>query len=87
MQRLDGRLLLNWWLVDNQGQEHLAVTGSQRVAEMGHCDYAAFEPMASLHPFHASNHGDVISWLGKVSVVLGTISPLQWVSMSLLAHA
>ena len=52
--------------MDNEGHEHLAVTGEERETRDGHYIYTAQEPLATLHPLQCSNMAGVTAWLEKV---------------------
>ncbi|KAK9831074.1 hypothetical protein WJX74_002366 [Apatococcus lobatus] len=65
--RPDGRRSTKWWLVDNEGHEHLAVTGEERETRDGHYVYSAHEPLATLHPLQSSNMAGVTAWLEKLT--------------------
>ena len=61
--------------MDNEGHEHLAVTGEERETRDGHYIYSAQEPLATLHPLQSSNMAGVTAWLEKVPFVPRTSPP------------
>lgn len=64
----DGRHLLKWYLLDDKGHNHLALTGEEKETRDGHYAYhteAIFELTA---PLEAKNQDEVKKWLNKMLV-------------------
>ena len=64
----DGRHLLKWFLLDDKGHHHLAVTGEEKETRDGHYSYhteAIFELTA---PLEAKNQDEGKKWLDKMVV-------------------
>lgn len=64
----DGRHLLKWYLLDDKGHNHLALTGEEKETRDGHYAYhteAIFEVTA---PLEAKNQEEVKKWLDKMLV-------------------
>lgn len=65
-----GRRHQKWWLVDDVGHEHLAVSGEEREPRDGHYNYTAEKPFSLIRPLHCQNQARVTSYLEEVSVPL-----------------
>ncbi|KAK9914836.1 hypothetical protein WJX75_001156 [Coccomyxa subellipsoidea] len=52
-----------WWLVDDNGHEHLAVVGDEREPRDGHYTYVAEKPFALIRPLNCQNQAKVTSYL------------------------
>ena len=61
-----GRRHQKWWLVDDQGHEHLAVSGEEREPRDGHYAYAAEKPFSLIRPLAAQNQARVTAYLEDV---------------------
>jgi hypothetical protein len=57
-----------WWLVDDNGHEHLAVVGDEREPRDGHYTYVAEKPFALIRPLNCQNQAKVTSYLEDVSI-------------------
>ena len=55
-----------WWLVDDNGHEHLAVVGDEREPRDGHYNYAAEKPFSLIRPLACQNQAKVTSYLEDV---------------------
>ncbi len=55
-----------WWLVDDNGHEHLAVVGDEREPRDGHYNYVAEKPFSLIRPLACQNQAKVTSYLEDV---------------------
>lgn len=63
-----GMRVQRWYLVEENGHEHLAVVGQERDTRDGHYNYEAEEPFMTHWPLHCFNQTQVQAWLDKLIV-------------------
>ncbi len=66
MQDENGCRHQKWWLVDDNGHEHLAVVGDEREPRDGHYSYVAEKPFSLIRPLACQNQARVTSYLEEV---------------------
>jgi hypothetical protein len=75
----DGRHLLRWYLMDDQGHNHLAITGEEKETRDGHYMYSTEAYFTNAAPLEAKNQDEVKKWidsmLPKPQQVTPVISP------------
>jgi hypothetical protein len=76
----DGRHLLRWYLMDDQGHNHLAVTGEEKETRDGHYVYSTEAFFSNAIPLEAKNQDEVKKWID-----LMLIKPQQGTPMMLPA--
>ncbi|KAL4526835.1 hypothetical protein Ndes2526A_g01264 [Nannochloris sp. 'desiccata'] len=64
----DGRHLLRWYLMDDQGHNHLAVTGEEKETRDGHYTYSTEAYFTNAAPLEAKNQDEVKKWIDSMLV-------------------
>ena len=64
----DGRHLLKWYLLDEQGHNHLALTGEEKETKDGHYTYHTEPLFQRTRPLDAKNQEEVKKWLNAMLV-------------------
>lgn len=66
MEDDSGRRHQRWWLIDESGKEHLAVTGEETVPRNRHYIYKAEAPFSQIRPLESRGQGKITSYLEGV---------------------
>jgi len=62
----DGRHLLRWYLMDDQGHNHLAITGEEKETRDGHYVYSSEAYFTNAAPLEAKNQDEVKKWIDSM---------------------
>jgi hypothetical protein len=73
----DGRHLLRWYLMDDEGHNHLAVTGEEKDTKDGHYAYSTEAFFTSAAPLEAKNQDEVKRWIDSMLVKPQQGTPLM----------